>query len=155
MTEATARKEILDLLAQGKINAAEAADMLSAVRSQPAPQPEVVVEKEQAPEIEVEEAAPPKSEAEGTPIAEKAPPANGEKPTWLRIRVRNLETGQNKVMVNLPLRMVDFGMRMARRFSSEAAELPDWESLLAAPEKGVLVEVHDEEDNEHVQIYLD
>ena len=155
MTEVTARKEILDLLAQGKINATEAAEMLSAVRSQAAPQPEVVVEKEKAPEIEVQEEAPPKPKAESVAVVEEVKTANGEKPTWLRIRVRNLETGQNKVMVNLPLRVVDFGMRMARHFSPETAEQPDWESLLAAPEKGMLVEVHDEEDNEHVQIYLD
>ncbi|MCI0398854.1 MAG: hypothetical protein L0322_28530, partial [Chloroflexi bacterium] len=77
------------------------------------------------------------------------------RPAWLHIRVSDLATGKNKVTVNVPLRLVKFGMRLGQRFTPEAAGL-DWNELSTlATEKGVLVDVQDEEDGEQVQIYVD
>ena len=139
------RSEILELLAAGKISAAEAADLLSQAR------------REQA--APAEAAAAPEAPAKAAEPAGVTKPevAGGKEPTWFHIRVRNLETGQNKVTVNIPLRMFKFGMRIGRRFSPELAEL-DWDEIndmIANMESGVLVEVQDEEDKEHVQIYVD
>jgi hypothetical protein len=135
------RKEILQLLADGKINADEAAELLT-TRTQD------VVEEPAAP-------PPPKySESPFSPAETAA--ANGQKPRWLHIRVGDLESGKSKVTVNIPLRMVKFGLQMGRRFAPEL-EGVDWDDLsrVMTEEQGVLVDVQDAEDGEHVQIYVD
>ena len=138
------QQEILELLAKGKISADEAAELLSnlsgkAEKIDPAP------EKEPEP-VTVEETA--------TPIEKK----NGKQPSWFKVRVRNLETGKNKVTVNIPLRMVDFGLKLGRRFAPELDGL-DYSELSGMMKSmdgaGVLVEVEDEESNEHVQVFVE
>jgi hypothetical protein len=83
--------------------------------------------------------------------------ANGEKPRWLRIRVRDMASGRNKVTINLPLRLVSFGLGIANRFGADLdrAELDGLMEMIKHGEKGVLVEVEDDEDGEYVQIMLD
>ena len=136
------RQEILELLAKGKISADEAAELLSSVQ-------------------EKTTEAPPASEAATEPVQKAAPEpvfkTNGKKPSWFKVRVRNLETGKNKVTVNIPLGMVDFGLKLGRHFAPELEGL-DYEELtgmMKNMESGMLVEVEDEEDNEHVQIFVE
>jgi len=139
------RSEVLELLAAGKISAAEAADLLSQARRE-ADAPAKAATASEAPVKAAEPADVTKPERAGS-----------KELTWFHIRVSNLETGQNKVTVNIPLRMFKFGMRIGRQFSPELAEL-DWDEIddmVANMESGVLVEVQDEEDKEHVQIYVD
>ncbi|MEZ4512790.1 MAG: hypothetical protein R3C62_13035 [Chloroflexota bacterium] len=140
------RQEILELLGKGKITAVEAAEMLAAVGREPvaekAPEPEPVKA-----EIPVEE--------EPMPVAEIKKSSGGD-PRWLRIRVRNLQTGKNKVSVNLPLGMFRFGLGMAQKFSGGLIDF-DIDDMLAAIQQqgdGVLVDVQDEDGNEHVQIVV-
>ena len=139
------RQEILELLGKGKITAVEAAEMLAAVGREPvqekAPEPEPVKA-----EIPVEE--------EPVPAARKK--SNGSDPRWLRIRVRNLQTSKNKVSVNLPLGMFRFGLGMAQKFSGGLIDF-DIDDMLATIQQqgdGVLVDVQDEDGNEHVQIVV-
>jgi DNA-binding transcriptional ArsR family regulator len=134
------RKEILELLANGKITADEAAKLLS-----------------QAPPAVSEAPAPPAPLA--PPVFEKAadpPVTEGDKPSWLHVRVTDLATGQGKVTVNIPLRLLKFGLSVGSRFAPELEGM-DWRELssMMTEEKGVLVDVQDEEDGEHVQIYVD
>ena len=76
---------------------------------------------------------------------------------WMRIRVTDLKTGRAKVNVNLPMGLVNFGMRMGARFAPEMENLDLNEIMQAIQEgaQGKLVEVEDEEDNERVQIYVE
>lgn len=136
------RQEILELLGKGKITAVEAAEMLAAVGREKAPEPEPVKA-----EIPVEE------EAVTTATIKKS---NGGDPQWLRIRVRNLQTGKNKVSVNLPLGMFRFGLGMAQKFSGGFIDfnLDDMLATMQHQGDGVLVDVQDEEGNEHVQIVV-
>lgn len=137
------RKEILQLLANGKITAQEASDLLADVRAQP--------EVEESPEKKT-----------GTPGAEEKPEAKkseltgAQEPRWLRVQVNDLATGRRKVTVNLPLRLVQFGLDVGSRFAPEMRGL-DWDELseMMRQEKGILVDVMDEEDGEHVQVYVD
>ena len=133
------RSEILQLLAAGKITANEAAELLTAT-------PITNIEEPAVP-------APPKPVVE-KPAAPKA--QNGKKPKWLHIRVNDLESGKSKVTVNIPLRMVKFGLGVGRRFAPELDGV-DWDDLsrVMTEEEGVLVDVQDGEDGEHVQIYVD
>ncbi|MBX3056650.1 MAG: hypothetical protein KF770_09275 [Anaerolineae bacterium] len=135
----TSRKEILELLANGKITADEAAELLS----QPAAP---AAEETAVPDVKLlkeEEAIQARN--------------GGKKPGWLHVRVRDLESGRNKVTVNIPLGMVKFGMKIGGRFSPELNGL-DWnelETMMNDMESGLLVDVQDEEGGEHVQVFVD
>lgn len=134
------RQEILELLAKGKISADEASELLSSVSKKAA-----------------ESIPTPQKTAE--PVAPEAPvmETNGKKPTWFKVRVRNLETGKNKVTVNIPLRMVNFGLKLGKHFAPELDGLDYQElaSMMKTMDAGMLVEVEDEEDNEHVQVFVE
>ena len=135
------RKEILQLLAEGKITADEAAKLLNPKvtgASQP-PEDPMVLKVSKADTAE-----------------EDLTNENGGKPSWFHVRVTDLKSGKGKVTVNIPLRLVQFGFAMGKRFAPELEEL-DWQDLnqAIAGQKGVLVDVQDEEDGEHVQIYVD
>ncbi len=122
------RKEILELLAAGQITADEAATLLKKTGQMTAVSPEadIIVKP-------------------------------GKEPSWLHVRVRDLQTGRNKVTVNIPLRLVKFGMRVGRKFSPELDDL-DWDeitTMMSDMDAGMLVDVQDEEDGEHVQVYID
>ena len=135
------RMEILELLSNGKITAAEAASLLSDI-GEPA-----TAEKAPPPPVEKAPAAPP------PPVAAE----DGTEPSWFRVRVANLETGKNRVTVNIPVRMMKFGLKIGSRFSPEIENL-DWNELtgmMKDMKSGMLVDVQDEDSNEHVQVYLD
>lgn len=134
------RMEILELLSNGKITAAEAANLLSDIGETAA------AEKAPPPAVEKAPAAPPQSAA-----------TDGQEPSWFRVRVANLETGKNRVTVNIPVRMMKFGLKIGSRFSPEIENL-DWNELtgmMKDMKSGMLVDVQDEDSNEHVQVYLD
>ena len=137
------RMEILELLSNGKITAVEAADLLSSV------------------DEPVEQAAPPPPPVEKVKVVKKVITENGEgngqEPSWFRVRVANLETGKNRVTVNIPVKMMKFGLKIGSRFSPEIENL-DWNELTGMMQDmktGMLVDVQDAESNEHVQVYLD
>ncbi len=137
------RQEILDLLSQGKITAEEAAEMLSTPVVETA-----VPTKEQVIDVE---------EEEETAVPEKEPATAGSTPSWFKVRVRNLDTGKNKVSVNIPIRMFKFGLKIGRKFTDELDDL-NWneiDGMMKNMQTGMIVEVQDEESNEHVQVYFE
>lgn len=168
------RNEILEMLAAGKITAAEAINLLDAKSGDVAQQSEAPASVE---ELKVDEAASlladigPATDESQSVMSKKSDeysiviseddlksPKNGDRPRWLKIRVRHLGTGRNKVSVTLPLGLVNFGLGVARRFGADFDDDHNVEELwrmLKEGERGVLVNVEDEEDNEQVQIYLD
>lgn len=84
-------------------------------------------------------------------------PSVSKKPTWLRVRVTNLETGRPKVNVNLPFSLVRAGVKFGARFAPEAEDI-DWEELVTAIEDGAigkLVDVEDLEGGEKVEIMVE
>jgi hypothetical protein len=132
------RQEILEMVASGKITAAEAAQMLSGIR-------------QNAPTAPTPPAPPKVDWVEDAPVK-----GNGRKPSWLHIRVADAD-GRNKVSVNVPLRFVKFGLRLGRRFAPEleGVKLEELNELLEDVEIGPLVEVIDEDKGEQVRIYVD
>jgi hypothetical protein len=76
---------------------------------------------------------------------------------WLRIRVTNLTTQAPKVNVNLPLGLINAGLRIGQRYAPELNGI-DWDNLLDEIQQGAngkLVEVEDQDDNERVEIFVD
>ena len=132
------KKEILDKLAAGEISVSDAAQLLN--------QPEAAVETVPTPPA-------PTPQPESMP--EKA--GEGETPAWFRVRVVNAKTGKNKVSVNIPIRVLRLGLKIGGRFAPELRDL-DWnelDSLMQDLQTGLLVEVQDEESDEHVQVFIE
>jgi hypothetical protein len=77
---------------------------------------------------------------------------------WLRVRVTDITTGESKANVRIPLRLADFGMRMAAKFAPSAIDDLDMNEIIAAMKNGgeeKLVDVQDEENGDHVEIFIE
>ncbi len=78
-------------------------------------------------------------------------------PRWFRVRVTDLETGKDKVNVNLPMSLVDVGTRMGARFAPELEDM-DFDEIveqIRSGAQGKIVEVEDVEEGERVEIYVE
>jgi len=76
---------------------------------------------------------------------------------FFRVRVTDTDSGRTRVNVRLPLGMVNAGMRMGMRFSPEvdgldAARLAD---ALSSGETGQIMDIYDDEDGEHIEVYIE
>lgn len=76
---------------------------------------------------------------------------------WLRVRVTDLESGQPKVSVNVPLAWMKWGLALGSRFAPEldVADIDEMMGDLDRYAGGRFVEVEDVEDNQKVEIYID
>jgi len=77
---------------------------------------------------------------------------------WLRVRVTDMSTGKAKVNVNVPMKLVDAGLNIAAQFTPEvesAQMLDAVKEALAENIRGKIVDVIDEEDQEHVEIFIE
>jgi hypothetical protein len=76
------------------------------------------------------------------------------KSRWLRVRVTDMETGKSKATVNLPLGLLDAGLNIASKYAPDIA----FDELIESINKGAegkIIDVLDEEDSEHVEIFID
>lgn len=120
------RMKILNMIREGKISAEEGAKLLSALGDS---------EK---------------------PTRAQSSRASGE-PRWFRVRVTDLVNGKTKVSVNIPFGLMEWGMQIGAQFAPEVGDL-DFEQLKEMLESGVegkVVDVIDEEDGEHVEIFIE
>lgn len=120
------RMRILKMIQEGKITAEEGAKLLSALREG----------------------------RKDARVAAPAAPARLNK-GWLRVRVTDMVTGKTKVNVNLPLGLVDAGMNIATQFAPEINFAQIAEAVRAGQLEGKIVDVMDEEDGEHIEVYVD
>ena len=140
------RLKILRMVEEGKISATEGVALLNALTgehkpaaSQP-PRPPVVEAPRAAPAVEV--------------AAEPRPA--GSAPRWFKVRVTDLNTGRAKTSVTLPLGLVDWGLRIGARYAPEQEfDIQQVGEMLRAGIEGKLVDVVDEEDGEHVEIFVE
>ncbi len=92
--------------------------------------------------------------AGGRPAAAAPARTPGEDGRYLRVRVTDSFTGKAKVSVNLPLSLVDAGIGIASQFVPGVAEV-DVMSAIRSGLTGKIVDVVDEEDGEHVEIFIE
>jgi SHOCT-like domain len=119
------RMKILKMIEEGKLSAEEGTKLLSALSSKRPPVPRMP----------------------GMPGGAK----------WLRIRVTDTRTGRSKASVQIPLTLVDAGMKIGAHFAPQV-EGVDMSNVLEALRSGVtgkIIDVTDEEDGEHVEIYVE
>jgi hypothetical protein len=76
---------------------------------------------------------------------------------YMRVRVTDTFSGKTKVSVNLPLGLVDAGLNIAANFMPDLGENTAMEIGDAIREgmTGKIVDVFDEEDGEHIEIFIE
>jgi hypothetical protein len=127
MATAEERMQILKMIENRQISAEEGARLLGALEDKPGV-----------------EAAP--------------PPSPNTRGRWLRVRVTDLKSGKRKVNVNIPLSLVDIGLKMGAKFSPVGMEGLNMDQIMTAVKAGgtgKIVDVEDEEDGEHVEVYVE
>ena len=127
MVTSEERMRILKMIQEGKITAEEGAKLLAALR-------------ESRKEVRVP-----------TTI-----PGRGGK-GWLRVRVTDMATNRAKVNVNLPMSLMDAGFKIGAKFAPEldGIDLTQFVEDVKAGAQGKIIDVIDEEDGEHVEIFIE
>jgi hypothetical protein len=132
MATSEERVKILKMVQEGKLSAEQAAELLS-----------VLDNRSQQP-------IPP------IPPIPPVPPI-GRPGRWFRVRVTDTDTGKVRVNVRMPVSMLNAGMKMGMRFSPEVEGLNPEELIEAirSGEAGQIVDVYDEKDGEHVEVFIE
>ncbi len=128
MATSEERMKILKMISEGKISAEEGAKLLAAL---------------------------------GENRKQVRPPRPGAPMTgtrgWLHIRVSDIESGRTKANVNLPLGLMEAGLRIGAQYAPELSGI-DLEQLvneIKSGAQGKIIDVTDEDDGEHVEIFVE
>lgn len=126
MASAEERMQILRMIEEGKISAAEGAELLRALDN-------------------------------SGRSAKNEPLKGSSSPRWFRVRVTDTGTGRNKVNVNIPMGLVNVGIKMGAKFAPEI-EGTEYENIMEAirsGQQGKIMDILDEEDGERVEIFVE
>ena len=126
MASSEERMKILKMIEDGKLSAEEGTKLLATLSEKRGPTP---------------------PRAPGMPGA----------PRWLRIRVTDVHSGRSKASVQIPLALVDAGMKIGAHFAPEVegVDMANVMEALRAGMTGKIIDVTDDEDGEHVEIYVE
>lgn len=119
------RLQILKMIEEGKISAAEGADLLRALEQD-----------------------------SGRP---SEPLKGASAPRWFRVRVTDTKTGRNKVNVNIPMGLVNVGIKMGARFAPDVEGF-DFNQLIQAVrsgQQGKVVDLFNTEEGERIEIFVE
>ncbi len=133
MATSEERIKVLRLVQEGKLTAEEGLKLLEALS-----------------EVKPKSAARPAA-------SEPAPTQPGQGARWFRVRVTDTNTGRVRVNIRLPVSVVTAGFKLGARFSPEVEGL-DMQVLMDSirqGETGQIVDVFDEKDGEHVEVFLE
>lgn len=89
------------------------------------------------------------------PTAE--PLRGASQPRWFRVRITDVGTGKNKVNVNIPMGLVQVGMKMGARFAPDM-EGVDYEELMESirmGKQGKVIDIMDDADGERIEIFVE
>lgn len=129
MTTTEERLQILKMIQEGKISAEEGAKLLQAL-----------------------------SVGGKSDKRAPAPPVTGSSdPRWFRVRVTDTRSGKNKVNVNIPMGLVNVGLRMGARFAPnlDSVNYDDLMTAIKSGQSGKVLDVTDEEVGERVEIFVE
>lgn len=128
MATADERIKILKMIEDGKITAEDGARLLSAL-----------------------------SDTRKTPPPPPNPITGGGEARWFRVRVTDLNTGKTKVNINVPAGLVNVGIKMGARFAPgvEADQMALVMEALKSGASGKILDVTEEETNEHIEIFVE
>jgi hypothetical protein len=131
MTTSEERMRILQMIQEGKITAEEGAKLLEALG------------KNKRPPV--------------PPMPPRPPYPPGRDARLLRVRITDLKTGKTKVNVNIPMGLVNVGIRLGARFMPTSADV-DFDEIMTAIDEGAsgkVVDVEDVESGEHVEVWIE
>ena len=76
---------------------------------------------------------------------------------WFRVRVTDLVTGKSKARVSIPMGLMEWGLRIGAQFAPEVADvdLQELGQVLNSGIEGKIIDVVDDEDGEHVEIFIE
>jgi len=76
---------------------------------------------------------------------------------FFRVRVTDTDTGKTRVNVRLPVGLVGAGLKMGMKLSPEIDGLDQdfLKKFLETGDIGKIVDVFDDEDGEHVEVYIE
>ena len=136
MTTQEERIKILSMLQEGVINAEQAAKLLEALGSTGA--------------------------ESKTPVTSSIPSYDRggggyRSGKFFRVRVTDTDTGKTRVNVRLPIGLVGAGLKMGMKFAPEVEGIDPGiiTEFLESGEIGQIVDVFDEEDGEHVEVFIE
>jgi len=91
--------------------------------------------------------------------SERTEPLHGASPArWFRVRVTDMISGRNKVNVNIPIGLVNVGMKMGARFIPESVDSIEYQEAMDAIRSGRQGKIFDytnEDDGERVEIFVE
>jgi hypothetical protein len=78
-------------------------------------------------------------------------------PKWFRVRVTDTNSGKSKATVSLPIGLMDWGLRVGAQFAPEieGVDLTELSEILLSGADGKIIDVFDDEDGEHVEIFIE
>jgi hypothetical protein len=81
--------------------------------------------------------------------------ASGAK--WLRVRVTDVDSGRSKATVQIPISLMEAGMKIGAHFAPEidGVNMDQLMDALRAGTTGKIIDVVDDEDGEHVEIFVE
>ncbi|MCO5205162.1 MAG: hypothetical protein M9928_09030 [Anaerolineae bacterium] len=163
------RMKILQLLADGKVTAEQASELLAATKDtgaaaksaeSDAPDIDALKEAESADVTDDNTIHITESDLEGdkttnVTFKKSERSVNNGKARWLRIRVADANNERQRVRIDIPLGLVRFGLKLGQKFSPDidGLEWSEIEQAVTSAEGGLLINVEDED--EHVQIYVE
>jgi hypothetical protein len=130
MATSEERMRILKLIQEGKITAEEGAKLLSALSS----------------------SADKPKKTRPTPTT-----SGGKQARWFRVRVTDMHSGKTKTSVNIPLGLMEWGLQIGAQYAPDLGGLDSEQlvEMLQSGAMGKIVDVIDEEDGEHVEIFIE
>jgi hypothetical protein len=122
------RIKVLKMVADGKITAEEAAVLLETLDEAPA--------------------------ANSKAQPSRAP---GQPGRYFRVRVTDTDTGKVRVNVRLPVGVINAGMKLGMKFAPqvEGVDYHEIAEMIQAGETGKIVDVEDDKDGEHVEVFIE
>jgi len=127
MASTEERLQILKMIEEGKISAAEGAELLRAL------------------------------DTKGDRMQAQEPLKGASAPRWFRVRVTDTRSGRNKVNINIPMGLVNVGMKMGARFAPEieGKRLEEILETVRSGQLGKVMDITDEDDGERVEIFVE
>ena len=131
MASTEERMRILMMIQEGKISASEGARLIEALDELKAPSPPAV--------------------------PSYGGYTTGKKPHYLRVLVTDSDSGKTRVNVRLPVSLINSGLRMGARFAPEieGLDMEDLNGVSIIDYLKIVFIIFDEEDGEHVEVFLE
>ncbi len=120
------RMQILQMIEDGKVTPEQGASLLAAIE------------------------APRRREQQPTRVDQGGP-------NWFRVKVTDMVTGKSRASVSIPIGLMDWGLKIGAQFAPEVSDvnMTQLSEILRSGVDGKIIDVIDEEDGEHVEIFVE